>query len=933
MDVSRWLGNITSVNFLINFDMVLFLSRRSVVLLLADGTIRRFVQGVLDPLQQTVADGCHLTRNTGNSIAKAGFSGLDINEGLDINQEYFDAFLCYPKRLSMCNYRSKADEHIVTGSAEGGTDEEHGRLEVVGEYHLGEFVNRFRHGSLVMRLADSNVGQIPTVIFGTVNGVIRVIASLPYEQQWPQKNQRKEQQICLYVAVEDCSCSSRRNFMETGFLPISPSFASDKNDPMEMLNRIHPPRPGWYEELYAFALNKITKSYEAEIAGYKAKLFSSLSGKVEKIVEIGIGTGPNLKYYANDPGIHVFGIDPISKMKKYAVAAAEAAGLQPSNFSFMQAVAEALPLDDASVDAVVGTLVLCSVKDVDMALQEVKRVLKPGGFYVFVEHVAAKDRTIRRFIQGVLDPLQQTIADGCHLTRNTGNSIAKAGFSDLDINESISVLSQATISLSTITGVGLLFISTYFSRGRESINLRLNVLVKHVGFAFFCGDQSRSDLGFCGPNCVIILSAKTGSLCCVAARPHGSNTPNREWSVGPDEHYWRTNTSFSPPPSRWDFGFHYEEALSFGSHDGVHLGSTTSTNSRGSRSWMRGNNLPNPQYLISDSVGPYFSPSDVSPSQQWTPPAMQEISVDDYGTSRRDVSRPLSLSPMMEGTLAARDSGDSTSSQSDSSRDYESMVKSHHLNFSSRRSFMSKAVHPLSFPSETSTGQADCVAPARVSELDVISAPEDRHSSTVSGCAELSVISEPLDFDLFNRSCSTSDCFKCGLCERFLSQRSPWSSRRIVKSGDMPVAGVLSCSHAFHAECLEQITPKACKNDPPCPMCVKFEEENSSDQRVFSKLRSSFPRLKPYCEDRSSKPWGCAQGGDCVEGALHTPARNKLLSLNRNRFRKNLFLNGNPGRKFPGKLSKSGPYSPELFRSVEHGVSGSSSTTEGLGLK
>ncbi|KAG5515910.1 hypothetical protein RHGRI_036826 [Rhododendron griersonianum] len=70
----------------------------------------------------------------------------------------------------------------VRKNSEGATDEERGRLEVVGEYHLGEFVNRFRHGSLVMRLPDSDVGQIPTVIFGTVNGVIGVIASLPQDQ-------------------------------------------------------------------------------------------------------------------------------------------------------------------------------------------------------------------------------------------------------------------------------------------------------------------------------------------------------------------------------------------------------------------------------------------------------------------------------------------------------------------------------------------------------------------------------------------------------------------------------------------------------------------------------------------------------------------------------------------------------------------------------
>ncbi|AQK88922.1 DNA damage-binding protein 1a [Zea mays] len=70
----------------------------------------------------------------------------------------------------------------VRKNSDAATDDERARLEVVGEYHLGEFVNRFRHGSLVMRLPDSDIGQIPTVIFGTINGVIGIIASLPHDQ-------------------------------------------------------------------------------------------------------------------------------------------------------------------------------------------------------------------------------------------------------------------------------------------------------------------------------------------------------------------------------------------------------------------------------------------------------------------------------------------------------------------------------------------------------------------------------------------------------------------------------------------------------------------------------------------------------------------------------------------------------------------------------
>ncbi|AQK92546.1 DNA damage-binding protein 1a [Zea mays] len=69
----------------------------------------------------------------------------------------------------------------VRKNSDAATDDERAKLEVVGEYHLGEFVNRFRHGSLVMRLPDSEIGKIPTVIFGTINGVIGIIASLPHD--------------------------------------------------------------------------------------------------------------------------------------------------------------------------------------------------------------------------------------------------------------------------------------------------------------------------------------------------------------------------------------------------------------------------------------------------------------------------------------------------------------------------------------------------------------------------------------------------------------------------------------------------------------------------------------------------------------------------------------------------------------------------------
>lgn len=121
----------------------------------------------------------------------------------------------------------------------------------------------------------------------------------------------------------------------------------------------------------------------------------------------------------------------------------------------------------------------------------------------------------------------------------------------------------------------------------------------------------------------------------MAARPRESHTASRDWSVGPDEPCWRTNTSFSPPPSRWDFRFQSEE-LQYGLHDGIQLyGSSTSSNSRGSRGWVRGNHLYNHHYSASDGAGLFLSSSsDLSQGPQWTPPAIQEISIEDYETTK-----------------------------------------------------------------------------------------------------------------------------------------------------------------------------------------------------------------------------------------------------------------------------------------------------------
>jgi hypothetical protein len=115
----------------------------------------------------------------------------------------------------------------------------------------------------------------------------------------------------------------------------------------------------------------------------------------------------------------------------------------------------------------------------------------------------------------------------------------------------------------------------------------------------------------------------------------------------------------------------------------------------------------------------------------------------------------------------------------------------------------------------------------------------------------------------------------------------------------MPVTGVLSCQHVFHVECLDQSTPKIQRNDPLCPICTKQEGEHFKSNNIV-------PRLKPLYEDGpSSRPWGCAQAGDCVESAVNVPPKNTMMMINRNRIRKSLSLRGNSSKDFSRKMKRS----------------------------
>jgi ubiquinone/menaquinone biosynthesis C-methylase UbiE len=180
------------------------------------------------------------------------------------------------------------------------------------------------------------------------------------------------------------------------------------------------PEAGWRKRFHAWMMARGNSKYEKTLAARKRELFRSISGNV---LEIGAGTGPNLAYYPKD--IHLVGIEPNPFMHKYLRKEAQRLGMA---IDVHEGTAENVGLRENSVDAVVGTLVLCSVPDVPRTLKEILRVLKPGGRFYFVEHVAAPRGTVLRRIQRWVHPFWKRIADGCHPDRETWNSLEEAGF-------------------------------------------------------------------------------------------------------------------------------------------------------------------------------------------------------------------------------------------------------------------------------------------------------------------------------------------------------------------------------------------------------------------------------------------------------------------------------------------------------------------------
>jgi ubiquinone/menaquinone biosynthesis C-methylase UbiE len=146
------------------------------------------------------------------------------------------------------------------------------------------------------------------------------------------------------------------------------------------------------------------------------------------VLEAGIGSGLNMPFYSNDV-TKLYGVDPSPELLRMA---RERAASMLFPVALLEREAEHIPLAAESVDTVVVTWSLCSIANPEAALRELRRVLRPGGTFIFVEHGLAPEAGVRKW-QNRLTPVWKRFAGGCHLNRPVADLIRNAGFTITDL--------------------------------------------------------------------------------------------------------------------------------------------------------------------------------------------------------------------------------------------------------------------------------------------------------------------------------------------------------------------------------------------------------------------------------------------------------------------------------------------------------------------
>lgn len=175
--------------------------------------------------------------------------------------------------------------------------------------------------------------------------------------------------------------------------------------------------------LNSWFLAAVEEGMHREYGDRKARLFGEIPAMV---VELGPGAGANFRYYPR--GTRVVAVEPNPMMHGRLLTQARRRGIE---LDLRPAGAEGIAITSGSAELVVSTLVLCSVGEPARVVEEVKRILRPGGRFVFLEHVAAPAGSRLRHVQESIHRPWHWLGEGCHLTRDTAATLAAAGFASL----------------------------------------------------------------------------------------------------------------------------------------------------------------------------------------------------------------------------------------------------------------------------------------------------------------------------------------------------------------------------------------------------------------------------------------------------------------------------------------------------------------------
>jgi len=143
-----------------------------------------------------------------------------------------------------------------------------------------------------------------------------------------------------------------------------------------------------------------------------------------RVLEVGMGSGINISFYDPSRIEFVWGLEPSEGMRRRAAPRLAKA---PFEIRWLDLPGEEIPLEDDSADTVLLTFTLCTIPDFERALAQMRRVLKPGGRLLFVEHGAAPDESVRKW-QDRVNPFWKKMAGGCNINRDVPRALEEAGF-------------------------------------------------------------------------------------------------------------------------------------------------------------------------------------------------------------------------------------------------------------------------------------------------------------------------------------------------------------------------------------------------------------------------------------------------------------------------------------------------------------------------